>query len=121
MTDIIKLLKAIEKALKPKPPKQKQKLTPKQFAQMAKVKSSIHLFMLQLATLDRVKDESDKLVQDLVKTFVQQIPQKIKEAESGLDKDSEQQDSAKSSAEEQTDNKNEKSDGESGHTHHSDG
>ncbi|QMV15465.1 hypothetical protein [Vibrio spartinae] len=86
MTNTNKLLKQVEKAFKPKPPKQQQKLNPKQLAQMAKVKSSIHLFRLKLGTLDRVKDESDKLIQTLIKTFVQQIPKQIEQATSGLEK-----------------------------------
>ncbi|WP_157721356.1 hypothetical protein [Vibrio gazogenes] len=84
MTDTNKILRQIEKAFKPKPPKQQQKLTPKQLAQMAKVKSSIHLFRLKLGTLDRVKDESDQLIQELIKTFIQQIPKQITQATSGL-------------------------------------
>ncbi|WP_261888090.1 hypothetical protein [Vibrio rhizosphaerae] len=84
MSDTSKILKKIEKAFKPKPAQQQQKLNPKQLAQMAKVKTSIHLFRLKLATLDRVKDESDKLIQELIKTFIQQIPKQIEQATSGL-------------------------------------
>ncbi|SHG15555.1 hypothetical protein [Vibrio gazogenes] len=131
MTDTNKILRQIEKAFKPKPPKQQQKLTPKQLAQMAKVKSSIHLFRLKLATLDRVKDESDQLIQELIKTFIQQIPKQITQATSGLTSSSDEHgsgaendptadDLAPSTVDEQTVKQSSKGHRESHDTEHSD-
>ncbi|KUI97883.1 hypothetical protein [Vibrio sp. MEBiC08052] len=126
MTDTSKLLQQVEKAFKPKPPKQQQKLNPEQLAQMAKVKSSIHLFRLKLATLDRVKDESDKLIQELIKTFIQQIPKQIEQATSGLAQNvdvhaSAQHDLSPDPVGEQAVEQSYKSDREPHDTEHSDG
>lgn len=121
MTDTSKLLQQVEKAFKPKPPKQQQKLNPKQLAQMAKVKSSIHLFRLKLATLDRVKDESDKLIQELIKTFIQQIPKQIEQATSGLAQPVDADDSSPGPVEDQAVEQSYKSHRQSHDAEHSDG
>lgn len=82
MDDLIKALKIVKKTFKTKP--QKPKLTPKQFQQKAKVHIRVKSVINGSEGVDQLMEESNKLVEELVKIFIKQASEKSRKASASL-------------------------------------
>lgn len=74
MADLIKALKMVKNAYKPKP--NKPKLTPEQFQKKSKVASSVNKVLNGVEPIDGLAKETTKLLAQLAKTFVQEAAEK---------------------------------------------
>ncbi|WP_394183028.1 hypothetical protein [Marinomonas posidonica] len=81
MGDLEKTLKIVLDTLKPKP--QKPKLTPEQFQQLAKVNMTLQLVLLGKKTPKDLQDDTNKMLEKLAKTFIDDAIKKANEKGGG--------------------------------------